>query len=53
MTKKEKRPLKSRNYMSAGDIQVRDYASCKMARQFWGLLYGARQQGKVPVNGEI
>lgn len=53
MAEKEKRPVKSRNWMTAGDIQARDYASCKMARQFWNLLYGVRQKGKTPVNVDI
>ncbi|HGG5995768.1 TPA: hypothetical protein ACJG4C_004872 [Salmonella enterica subsp. diarizonae serovar 61:r:z53] len=53
MAEKENRPAKRRNWMTAGDIQARDYASCKMARRFWSLLYGVRLKGKVPVNGDL
>ncbi|HFZ8572619.1 TPA: hypothetical protein ACIPFX_004435 [Salmonella enterica subsp. enterica serovar Birkenhead] len=53
MTEKEKRPVKNRYWMTAGDIQARDYASCKMARQFRSLLYGVRQKGKTQVNEDV
>ncbi|EHI5300986.1 hypothetical protein J9R20_004019 [Salmonella enterica] len=50
MAEKEKLTVKSRNWMSAGDIQARDYASCKLARQFWSLLYGVRMKRKTHLN---
>lgn len=44
MEGKEKRPARNKSAMTAGEIQARDYASCKRARQFWSLLYGARMR---------
>lgn len=53
MEKKEKRPVKNKSTMTAGDIYARDYASCKLARQFWSLLYGARMKDRTQINGDI
>ncbi|EJF2225010.1 hypothetical protein M8C91_002547 [Salmonella enterica] len=47
MEGKEKRAVKNKSTMTAGDIQARDYASCKLARQFWSLLYGARMRNSA------
>ncbi|EJO2707922.1 hypothetical protein NRE95_003483 [Salmonella enterica] len=52
MAKREKCPVKKRNWMTADDIQERDYASCKLARQFWTLLYGARMRNGPQVAGD-
>ncbi|EEP9819846.1 hypothetical protein HCP56_001397 [Salmonella enterica subsp. diarizonae] len=49
---KEKKPVKNKSTMTAGDIQERDYASCKLARQFWTLLYGARIKSRIQVPGD-
>lgn len=46
MAKREKYPVK-RNWMTADEIQARDYASCKLARQFWSLLYCARMRNSA------
>lgn len=52
MAVKEERPVKNKSTMTAGDIQARDYASCKLARQFWSLLYGVRMKRKNHLNTE-
>lgn len=44
MAEKESRPVKSKKWMTAGEIQARDYASCKLARQFGSLLYGPEKK---------
>ncbi len=53
MEKKEKRPVKNKSTMTAGDIYARDYAGCKLARQFRSLLYGARMKDRTQINGDI
>ncbi|EEI9429096.1 hypothetical protein RDB90_000756 [Salmonella enterica] len=53
MTVKEERPVKNKSMMTAGDIYARDYASCKLARQFWSLLYGVRTKDKIQTDGDI
>lgn len=45
--KEKKSTAKNKSTMTAGDIYARDYASCKMARQFWSLLYGVRQKNNT------
>ncbi|EGT7585166.1 hypothetical protein OP853_003488 [Salmonella enterica] len=52
MKEKEKRPVKNKSTMTAGEIQARDYASCKLARQFWNLLYDARMRNNNQADGE-
>ncbi|EIH3275915.1 hypothetical protein LGI69_002948 [Salmonella enterica] len=52
MEGKEKRSVKNKSTMTAGDIQARDYASCKLARQFWSLLYGARMRNIPQMTGD-
>ncbi|ESG70363.1 hypothetical protein SEEM1594_10025 [Salmonella enterica subsp. enterica serovar Muenchen str. baa1594] len=52
MEGKEKRPARNKSAMTAGEIQARDYASCKLARQFWSLLYGARMKNRIQVAGD-
>lgn len=52
MEVKEKRPARNKSTMTAGEIQARDYASCKLARQFWSLLYGARMRNRIQDAGE-
>lgn len=47
MAKREKCPAKKRHWMTADEIQARDYASCKLARQFWRLLYSVRLRNKA------
>lgn len=48
MTDKQKG--KNKSCMTASEILERDYASCKLARQFWSLLYGSRMKDKVLFN---
>lgn len=59
MEGKEKQPARNKSAMTAGEIQARDYASCKLARQFWSLLYGiwsllygARMRNRIQVAGD-
>lgn len=52
MEGKEKRPARNKSAMTAGEIQARDYASCKLARQFWSLLYVARMKNRTQVAGD-
>lgn len=47
MEGKKKRLARNKSTMTAGEIQARDYASCKLARQFWSLLYGARMRNSM------
>lgn len=51
MEGKEKRPARNKSAMTAGEIQARDYASCKLAR-LWSLLYGARMKNRIQVAGD-
>lgn len=52
MEEKEKRSVKNKSTMTAREIQARDYASCKLARQFWNLLYDVRMRNNVQSDGE-
>lgn len=53
MTEQEKRPVKNKSTMTASDIYARDYASCRMARQFWRLLYGVRMKNSKQAGGDV
>ncbi|EHI3120781.1 hypothetical protein J9N36_002128 [Salmonella enterica] len=52
MEVKEKRPAKNKSTMTASEIQARDYASCKLARQFWSLLYGVRMKNSFQADSD-
>ncbi len=52
MAKREKCPARKRNWMTADEVKARDYASCKLARQFWSLLYGVRMRNCPQVTGD-